>query len=95
MAFYDLAGQGVQLLSSNQTFLFLDITNFGQGWSAGVAVPTNYYKLGLLRIQYQGSAYPWFPIDAAHMIIPLPRIYDALGYSLSPSTLIHVTEALI
>lgn len=94
MASYDLAGSGVQALNSGFNHLFIDVLSFGPGISTGRAVPTNYFHVGLLRVGFQGASYREFPIDAAHMIVTLPEAYDALGYSLTPSTLIHVNEYL-
>lgn len=93
MAVYsNLAGGGTQALSPGTTHLFVDVTIFGEGFSSGRAVPTNYYHLGLLRITFHGASYPVIPIDAANQIIELPEAYDGFGWSLAPETLITVTE---
>ena len=93
MAFYDLAGSGVQALSPGTTHLFLQATSLPANVSTGRAIPTNYFHVGLIRPQYQGASYPPQPIDATTMIVILPPLCDGLGYSLTPSTTIHVTEA--
>jgi len=93
MAVYpNLAGGGNQALTPGTTHLFVEVTLFGPGYSTGRAVPTNYYHLGLLRIQFHGASYPVIPIDATDMIVPLPQAFDGFAWSLTPETAITVTE---
>jgi hypothetical protein len=91
-AYTNLAGAGNQALTSGTTHLFVDVTIFPQGISTGRGIPTNYYHVGLLRIQFHGASYPVIPIDAAQQIIQLPQASDAFGWSLEPQAAITVTE---
>jgi hypothetical protein len=92
MSQYDLNGAGVIGLSNNVARLFVEVIVFGSGISTGMAIPTNYYGLGLLRLGRRGAYHPPIPIDAADQVIECPPGIDTLGYSLLTTTSIRVTE---
>lgn len=92
MAAYDLAGSGVQSLTSGVTRLFVDVTSFGAGYSSGTAIPENFVKLGTFRLMWHGAARTPTYLDGAHIVIECPTHTDGLGYFLRDGTLIHVTE---
>jgi hypothetical protein len=92
MSTYDLSGAGIIGLSSSVVHLFVEVLVFGPGYSAGLATPTNYFHLGLLRLGRHGGYYPPIPLDATDQIIDVPDGVDTLGYSLKTTTTIRVTE---
>ena len=92
MAVYTLLGSGIQGLSSGVAHLFVEVLVFGAGISTGMAIPTNYYGLGLLRLGWHGGFRPVIPVDATTMYITVPDPTDELGYFLFTSTSIRVTE---
>lgn len=92
MAVYNLAGGGVQGLSSGVVQIFVDVVTFPLNPGVGRGGPTNYYDVGLLRFGQTGSYRPTFPIDAASMIVDVPHGTNALGFSLFGTTNIRVTE---
>ena len=93
MAVYDLVGAGIQGLSSGTTHLFVEVIVYGAGISTGMAIPTNYYGLGLLRLGWHGGFRQVIPIDASMMFVTVPDPTDQLGYFLFTSTAIRVTES--
>jgi hypothetical protein len=92
MAQYQLTGAGVIGLSSNVQRLFVTVTSFAAGYSTGTAIPTNYYRLGQLRLGVQGGYYPTIPLDGADMVVDVPPGVTSLGYGLDNVTSITVTE---
>jgi hypothetical protein len=92
MAVFDLSGGGIHALTPGTTHLFVQVLVYGAGYSTGLAVPTNYFHLGLLRLGVQGGFYPVIPIDAPEMRIDCPVGATDIGYSLQTTTSIRVTE---
>lgn len=92
MATYELSGAGVVGLSDSVTRLFVEVTIYPPGISTGLAIPTNYFHIGLLRLGVQGAYGHVIPIDASTMFIDLPSGVTSLGYSLQGSGMIRVSE---
>lgn len=75
--------------------LSVQVVTFGQGSSSGSANPTDYFKLGALRLGYQGSYYETQYLDGAQIALDVPAGANQLGYSLFAGTVITVTEQFL
>jgi hypothetical protein len=92
MSQYTLSGSGQQTLSPGVSQIRLTVTALGNGYSTGIAVPTNYYKLGELRLGAGGFFYPMIPIDATQQLIDVPAGVDTLGYGMQNSQTVTAVE---
>ena len=92
MAVYDLVGDGIISLSSNVRGLFVELQVVPDGVSTGLAVPVNYYHVGLLRLGRNGSYLPAIPIDANQQYVQVPIGFNGLGYHIKNVGAIRVTE---
>ena len=92
MATYVFSGQGVQTLTARTTHLFIDVLVLGTGYSTGLAIPVNYFPIGLFRLGINGYFFPVIPLDAFRQVILVPDRCDQIGYYLSTTTSVQVVE---
>jgi hypothetical protein len=92
MAEHILTGQGFVDLTAGTTRLFAEITTLTPGYSAGDAMPVNYFRIGMLRFGVGAWFYPPVYFDAVQQVIDVPADVTQFGFEVGAGGQVVINE---